>query len=260
MIKRVVFMKRVISIVLALALMPLFVSGCTTAAVQGQGGAGGLSAVDADQAPEPEAPVGTDYTIAVDSYVLEPDTVEPAVNSYSEASYLSPAQTVSDLDELSPLVVTGTVDSIEFFSNTGFAYIKVDFVIDNSIRGRLVPGDRISVVLLGGYISIQDHVDAFQNGFRFDNVPKEEWATTYICEGAPAWGFPEPGDKYAYFLAESTKFEKAYRAVQSDETIFKDDGSGRYTRINPFDGYIPPDGEEVIDSFTIDDLNRYFGK
>jgi hypothetical protein len=92
-------------------------------------------------------------------------------------------------------------------------------------------------------------------------MPEEsEWPTTYICENAPALGFPNPGDSYAYFLKDSQTYAGAYSTLNIDEGIFKGAADGSYSRINPYSGSTSPDGDKVIDSFTLDELKYHFGK
>lgn len=225
----------------------------------------------------PSQSQGQDYTIEVPAYDIDDATITPAGSALSEASFAYPCQTISQLDTHSSAIIAGTIADREFFSYDGNAYTKLNIAIDQCVKGDFVSGDVISVVQLGGYISIADIVAVQDNGFRFADIPQEQWATTYFMESLEGDGFPEIGEQYAYFLQPEPLFSGAYFPVNEYESTFFMGADGKFARHNPVEGYVVSEGEfsatlkangetypnnagnEVIDSFTLDDLFSYFG-
>jgi hypothetical protein len=229
-----------------------------------------------DEAP-PQRP-GQDYTIEVAAYDIDEAAVTPAGSIFSQSSRPYACQTVSQLDAYSVAVVEATIINREFFAFSGIAYTKLDIFINTSIKGEFVPGDTLSIIQSGGYVSIADMVAARNNGLRFTEVPEDQWATTYFVESADGNDFPEVGEQYVYFLHIVTLGDEMYWPLNEAEGTFKLDEDGRYARNNPFKGYVPnhelefsslfkPNGDlypnamgnSVINSFSLDELFEYFG-
>jgi hypothetical protein len=205
------------------------------------------------------AMLGTDYTVTVPSYDINPADVQPAVQVFVEYCYSKLSQTTKELDEDSQWIVKGTVVNVEFTHSGPLPYIKMDFQIDESIKGGLEPGDTISVFRNGGFISIADVVAARNSAVRYETIPEDEWATTFQEEYPSGTGYPEVGDSFVFFLSTEEMFPGAYFPAGLDQCIFKADDQGSFTRVNPISEYSDAEGFSVIDSFTIDELYQYFG-
>jgi hypothetical protein len=220
-------------------------------------------------AAQDEDEQGSDYTVKVPAYDIGAVRITSVSTTASGDSFPYPCQTVSELDAHAPVIIVGTIVGREFFPFDGNAYIKLDVVVSTSIKGKLVPGDTISVIQRGGYISIADIVTALDNGSRFADVPEAQWANTYLTEAITGQDFPVVGEKYAYFLQPGELVSGSYGPVNQYEGTFRMGTNWRYTRYNPSEGYVPVDaytgdryhseGNSVIDSFTFYDLTYYFG-
>jgi hypothetical protein len=212
---------------------------------------------------------GKDYTVKVSAYDIGSVLVTSVSSVASGSSLPYPCQTVSELDSRAPIIVAGTIVNREFFAFDGAAYTKLDVEVSASIKGELVPKDKISVIRSGGYILIADIVAARDNASRFADVPEEQWAITYRAESMTGQEFPAVGEKYAFFLQPDESISGSYSPVNDYEGTFRMGTDGRYARYNPSEGYVPTTtysgdrydskGNSVIDSFTLDELRHYFG-
>lgn len=271
--------KRIIGLSLAALLFAFVLPGCSNpiSATNSQGSIAERDSAALSEDSAPQQRQGQDYTVEVPAYDIDSASIALAGSAMAEGSFPYPCQTVSQLDEHSSAIITGTVTNREFFSHDGLAYTKLDVVIDQCVKGDFLPGDIISVVQYGGYISIADIAATRDNGFRFADVPEDQWATTYFKQSSTGDDFPEVGEWCAYFLETDPLFPEAYIPINDYEGTFFMGVDGRFVRHNLAEGYVPDDGEasatlkangdeypnnagnEVIDSFTLDDLFSYFG-
>lgn len=249
-----------LAVLLCAALLLVFVlSGCSRSLTE-------LDSSDKMQGDQPQSSApdkGQDYTVEVSAYDIDPAIVVPIGLIASENSYPYPCQTVSELDNGSFVIITGTIVRREFFAFEGIAHTKLDIEVNTSIKGEFSPGDKLSIVQSGGYVSIADIVAAQDNGFRFAEVPEDEWATTYFFEPLMEQEFPNVGEEYAYFLQTGSLIAGSYWPANDCEGAFKLEPSGYYTRYNPVEGYlandIGSDTGSVINSFTLEELFVSFG-
>jgi hypothetical protein len=202
---------------------------------------------------------GVDRTVDAPSYDIDPAQVQPAVYVYTESCYSKLTQTTKELDEDSQWIVRGNVAAVEFTHLESLPFIKMDFQVEESIKGDLGAGDLISVFRTGGFVSIADVVADRDDGFRYAAIPEDQWATTYHEEVPTGTGYPEVGESFVLFLTTEELFPGAYYPAGDDQGIFKADDQGSYTRVNPIGTYLEADGFPVIDSFTLDELYQYFG-
>lgn len=70
----------------------------------------------------------------------------------------------------SDAVVKGKVVSVDFIPLQGNAWRKIIFHVDDTIIGDVKPDTDIEVYMLGGYITLEDHIKYNDDAFRFKNV------------------------------------------------------------------------------------------
>ncbi len=97
-------------------------------------------------------------------------------------------------------VVKGKVESYEYTSYDGRALTAVNFLVEESYKGDLQSGDLVTILHEGGYIPLQDHIDRYDDRFRFENITDEEIATTVLHE-VDEDTEPTVGGSYIYFIA-----------------------------------------------------------
>ena len=197
---------------------------------------------------------GTDYTIEVNSYSFDKKPT-PYMFVESESSFAFPARTLSELDKHMTDVFEGRIIRIEYLSIYGNPYMKLDIEVGASLKGNLVEGDAVSVVLYGGYISIADIVKVHDTGFRFKEVPESEWATTFFWADPEYAETPTIGTRYVFFTCPSGDFlPGAYSPMNRGMGVFKQTNNGTYARV-PFDG---EGSERHFNEFTLGELIEYY--
>ena len=82
----------------------------------------------------------------------------------------------------------------------------------------------------------------------------------YICEWTPEKGINIAEVKLWMDQISLVTATSTHPTVNADEGSFKSGSDSAYGRINLYDGYVFPDGEEAIDSFTLDQPQQYFGR
>ena len=70
----------------------------------------------------------------------------------------------------SDAVVKGKVVSVDFIPLQGNAWRKIKFHVDDTIIGDVKPDSDIEVYMLGGYITLEDHIKYNDDAFRFKDV------------------------------------------------------------------------------------------
>jgi hypothetical protein len=201
-----------------------------------------------------------DLTVQVAAYDIDEASVELAATVWGINCYAIGFMTVNELGNGSKAIVEGTVVNREFFSLGSFAYMTVDVAINQVIKGELRQGDTISILHMGGYISVQDVVTAHPtDDVRFAAIPREKWSTTYIYEAAAIGAYPVVGESFLYFLQTDPAHPDLYFALNDEEGTFRSDNAGNYTRENHFDGYASTDDSPIINSFTLESAQKIFG-
>jgi len=201
---------------------------------------------------------GRDFSLLVNNYSIDKKAHSPYMSMFSELSFAQPCQTISELDKTSEHIVVGTVVSKDYFSYDGNAYTKIDLVLTHVIKGKFREGDKISVIQMGGYISIEDMVSSRDNGFRFADVPQDKWSSTYLWEETEGLPCPEPGQQVLYFLLEWNAFENGLVPCNDYEGVFIDDGKGVFSRYDSSEGYKSKEESLIINSFTLESVLKYF--
>ncbi len=103
---------------------------------------------------------------------------------------------------------------------------------------------------IGGYMTLQDEVEAFDNAVKFKDIPKESLKDIIIQKQGERMECPTAGDKYILFMSkDTTVFKGVYFPVNLYEGIYKFDPETKlYVRNMP---------EEIIsdiDNISLEDL------
>ena len=139
-------------------------------------------------------------------------------------------------------MIRGRVENILYTSANGVAYTQLDIYVTEVMRddGSLVPGDRISVRFLGGYISAREYCDRM--GWD-TQVPDD----SVVYEGSDNYCIPDIGSEYIMFLNDG-----GYNIpdggfsfpMSTDQSVLKPDTNG----------YSTLDNEYYISSYDLENM------
>lgn len=82
----------------------------------------------------------------------------------------------------SDAVVKGKVVSVNFETFAGNAWTKITLQIDDVFKGEVKKNQDIDIYYLGGYISLNDHINFYKDSERFSNLGAKEKANTVLKE------------------------------------------------------------------------------
>lgn len=82
----------------------------------------------------------------------------------------------------SDAVVKGKVVSVNFETFAGNAWTKIILHIDDVFKGEIKKNEDIDIYYLGGYISLNDHINFYKDSERFSNLGANEKANTVLKE------------------------------------------------------------------------------
>lgn len=82
----------------------------------------------------------------------------------------------------SDAVVKGKVVSVNFETFAGNAWTKITLQIDDVFKGEVKKNQDIEIYYLGGYISLNDHINFYKDSERFSNLGENEKANTILKE------------------------------------------------------------------------------
>lgn len=82
----------------------------------------------------------------------------------------------------SDAVVKGKVISVNFETFAGNAWTKITLQIDDVFKGEVKKNQDIDIYYLGGYISLNDHINFYKDSERFSNLGENEKANTILKE------------------------------------------------------------------------------
>lgn len=187
--------------------------------------------------PDPDIKIQQDLTADVPVSYDIPDDANIEDSSYSQLDYLIGSD-VPTIAESAETVVRGVIQEVTFTSFGGTAYTAVSLAIDECYMGDLQQGDLITVLHMGGYISLRDHIARYDDAFRFDYPSEEEIENTILHE--PNEGEPDPqvSDHNIYFFnpvnPDSCCPAEAYHRTRGAASLFRIESDGETVfRINP---------------------------
>jgi hypothetical protein len=101
---------------------------------------------------------------------------------------------VDQLKGAAAIIVRGEVTGVSYLDFNGAAYTKVTLKVGECLKGKVAPGDEITVAEIGGVTTM-----AAVKGDKFGEPTKEDADTKVkvLLEGAP---LTQVGDKVLYFL------------------------------------------------------------
>lgn len=82
----------------------------------------------------------------------------------------------------SDAVVKGKVVSVNFETFAGNAWTKITLHIDDVFKGEVKKNQDIDIYYLGGYVSLNDHINFYKDSEKFSNLSAKEKANTVLKE------------------------------------------------------------------------------
>ena len=150
----------------------------------------------------------------------------------SSPSFMTGFRTLDEITEKSEYIVRGSAEKVYYTAIDGITYTVVDFLVAESLKGEIENNSLITVLFLGGYISVEEHIKSRDNADKFSGIPKEKWSTTFVkrtVEGAP---LPEEKENYLLCLGKNQGFKGSYYPHNEYEGVFQKAGE-TYERYLP---------------------------
>ena len=161
---------------------------------------------------------------------------EEVMKVEAEASFSTACETAEEIYENSSYIVKGKVNNTYFTVLEGLPYTVVDLQITESLKGDLERDSINTILLYGGYMTIQQEVFYYDDASKFKNVSKEKWKSTFLEKRLTDAEYPAVGEEYVMCLIDNELSEGTYVPVNEYETVFKKVGDS-YTRTLPSDNY-----------------------
>lgn len=178
--------------------------------------------------------ISNDYTISVKETNFTLEQINTAQKVDLNPSFSTSCASTSELCENAEASVECTVLSVSNTIKDGYPYTKYDVEINDVLYGDFNIGDKISVIQIGGYMTIQDEINAYNNEDKFQNISLDARESTLIEKNIADNDYPLAGDRYVLFISKDNLFEGAYYPVNEYEGVFKYDvNSQKWNRNMP---------------------------
>lgn len=112
------------------------------------------------------------------------------------------SESLDDISANSTQIINATIESVSYEIIQGNPWTKIQVKVNSVIRGDIESGDEIIIYSLGGYISLSQHIEYYNDKFRF-NMDDSEIDNTmihYVIEGESE---PQVGENHIYCLQET---------------------------------------------------------
>lgn len=187
-----------------------------------------------------DIPAKRDLTIQVEEFNMagQKDKIKTARQVALSPSFATSCETLKDLYQNSPGIVQCSIQKVAFTVKDGMPYTKMDVKIADSLKGDLQSDDLVSIVQVGGYMTLQDEVEAFHDEVRFPGLTEDQRKETIIEKKTTSESYPQAGESYVFFLMPSDNFAGAYTPVNDYECRYQLGGDGYYSR------YVPEGSEQ----------------
>lgn len=186
--------------------------------------------------PAQDKKTSKDYTKQFDKVDLSLLKKENVINVKADASFASRCQTADEIYEKSPYIVRGIVKKRYFTALEGLPYTVLDFQVKDILKGNLDENSTVTVLLYGGYMTVQQHISYHKDASRFKDIKKNKWRSTYLKASLTGGDYPSEGEEYVLALMDSEISSGTYTSVNEFETIFKKTGD-EFVRTLPADDY-----------------------
>lgn len=176
------------------------------------------------------------------------------ITAEPQLSFSSRCRSFEEIYDNSRYIVEATVSKSYFTVLEGNPYNAADIVVKDSIKGDLSENTEITVLFYGGYMTVQQEVEHYNDAEKFSGIDKDKWSSTYIEEELTEGDFAVKGDEYVLCLNDSDLEKGAYSAVNEFETTFKKSKGGVYERTLPSGDYygdtLSPDARCLDGDYT----------
>lgn len=162
-----------------------------------------------------------DYTISVCETNFTTDQLNNSIKVDLNPSFMTSCVTMSELCNAAEYAIDCTVLSVANTLKDGYPYTKYDVEINDVIYGDLQVGNKISIVQIGGYMTIQDEINAYNNSIKFQDISANLRSSTIIEKRVSSNDTPLVGDRYVLFISRDNLFDGAYYPVNEYEGVFK---------------------------------------
>ena len=145
----------------------------------------------------------TDKTVLAENRVeVKGKDVKNVVEVNTECCDYAVSSDLSDLSDYASEIIQGTVKEVTYVNIEGNAWIKGDIVVTKSIKGEIEVSDVISVYMIGGYVSLEDHIKQYDDAEKF-GLSEAEIKDTVIKSNIENEKFPIVGDESIFYLVQT---------------------------------------------------------
>lgn len=180
--------------------------------------------------------VTKDKTVKIEALDTHKVSKSNVISVNAEASFKTRCQTLDEIYDNSKYIVQGTVDKVEFTVIDGIPYTVLSFRVADSLKGNMEENTINTVMMYGGYMTVKQEVDCYDDAERFKDIKKKDWSKTFIEKKLIQEEYPKCGEEYVLSLNDSDTVDGAYVPVNEFETVFKKENE-RYVRTVPSDDY-----------------------
>lgn len=175
-------------------------------------------------------------TVKIDTLDTHKVSKDNVISLKAEASFKTRCQTFEEIYDNSKYIVRGTVDKVDFTVIDGMPYTVLSFTVADSLKGDMEKNTINTVMMYGGYMTVKQEVDYYNDAERFKEIKKKDWDKTFIEKRLIQKEYPKCGEEYVISLEDSDIVEGAYVPVNEFETVFKKENE-RYVRTVPSEDY-----------------------
>ncbi|WP_026835425.1 hypothetical protein [Eubacterium xylanophilum] len=175
-------------------------------------------------------------TVKIDTLDTHKVSKDNVISVKAEASFKTRCQTFEEIYDNSKYIVRGTVEKVDFTVINGMPYTVLSFRVTDSLKGDMEKNTINTVMMYGGYMTVKQEVDYYNDAERFKEIKKKDWGKTFIEKRLIQKEYPKCGEEYVISLGDSDIVEGAYVPVNEFETVFKKENE-RYVRTVPSEDY-----------------------
>lgn len=170
------------------------------------------------------------------------------IQSAAEKAYDNDFET---LEEVSTLVVEGTISELKYVNHSSFAYTLATVDVTQTLRGNTP--DKLTVLFRGGYIPLRVFAEAeSERGLDYTQYSDEELDNTIVHDKWDGEEEPAVGDTAIFFLKKGTAFPEFgdyYSIVSGTDGEFVSTDNGKTFEY-------PNAEEDVAGSYSVQELSE----
>lgn len=146
----------------------------------------------------------TDKTVAaVNPVAIDEENIKHSIETTTASCDYGISADLLTISENATEIIEGTIKNVTYEFIEGNPWIKADILVTGSLKGNLKESDIISVYMLGGYVSLEEHIKYYDDAVKF-NVSKKDIKHTMLKTVVENEAFPVIGEESIFYLTETS--------------------------------------------------------